>query len=692
MKDSAGRPGYTLVICEKPDAARRVADALSGGTSRSFAVEGVEARRFSWRGEEYVVCAAQGHLYAVADPFGERTVYPVFDAEWWQSDRVEERSASAGRRVAAIRRLALGASRLVNACDFDAEGETIGYNVLRYACGGREREALRARYSTLTAEDLVRAFGSALPQQESGLAAAGRARHLLDFLWGVNFSRALSQSAPAAGRRYRTVSMGRVQGPALGFLVERERQVQAFVPLPYWRVSASLRKGKAALEAQYEQEKVARRAAALAVRDECLGREGVVKSVERWVSSVPPHPPFDIGDLQREAHWALGIPPRRTMQLAERLYLAALISYPRTGSQKLPPSIDLRAILKGLQAVPAYARDAGEALRGPLRPAQGAKSDPAHPAIHPTGGRPRGRLDQSEARLYDLIVRRFLAAFAQPSRREAVRVALAVGNHRFWLSGARTLSAGWTAVYPWRHGEADRELPGLSEGERLRVESVDAEEKFGLAPPRFSQASLLDRMEREGIGTKATRADVISTLLERGYAAGDAVAVTDLGFAVHEAMERHAPALVTPGFTRELEERLEAVEAGREDGRALLTDAVRELARQLEGLRADEEAVGREIDGASAAAVPDALGPCPVCRSGTLRVIRSKKTGKRFVGCTGYPKGCRASAPLPQRGKVTAAPKPCPRCSWPVVSVWSGRRRPWRLCVNPACPARVAKP
>ena len=138
------------MLCEKPDAARRVAEVLSGGGAQSSTADGMTVFRFTSQGEDFVVCSAQGHVYAISDPFEERAVYPVFDVEWYPSNLVEEKNASAARRINAIRKLAGSAARFVNACDFDAEGETIGFNVLRYACGGKEMEALRAKFSTLT--------------------------------------------------------------------------------------------------------------------------------------------------------------------------------------------------------------------------------------------------------------------------------------------------------------------------------------------------------------------------------------------------------------------------------------------------------------------------------------------------------------------------------------------------------------
>lgn len=681
--------GYTLVICEKPDAARRVADALSEGRSKTMAVEGTSVHSFTRKGEEFVVCSAQGHVYGVSDPSEERTVYPVFDVEWYPSNLLDEDDASAGRRISAIRKLSAGASRFVNACDFDVEGETIGYNLLRYACGGKEGTALRAKFSTLTEEDLRKAFDGLGTQSDQGLARAGRARHAIDFVWGVNLSRALSQSALVSGHKYRTVSVGRVQGPTLGFLVERERAIREFVPIPYWKVTGEFEKDRKKITAPYSQEKVLTESFANRIRKECLGRQAAAESVKKSTAQVGPPVPFDIGELQKEAYRAFGFAPSRTLQIAERLYLGALISYPRTGSQKLPASLNLGGIIAGVGKIPEYSGIAVSILKSEPRPVQGAKSDPAHPAIHPTGEKPRRLLDRSEGSIFDLVVRRFLAAFGPPASREFVDVAFAVGDHKFRASGGRTIFPGWIEYYGRYAGFRDRELPPISEGDVFSTSDVAVEEEFEAKPGRYNPGSLLEKMEKEGIGTKATRADIIATLVGRGYVSGERMEVTDLGFAVVEAMEKFAPAIVSTGLTRDIEEKLEAVEGGAERETAILRGTVRSIADQLAILGAEEDALGKELDRALTGAASKAfvLGRCPVCKTGELRVIRSKATGKRFAGCSNYPSLCRASAPLPQKGTIRTTAKSCGRCSWPIVDV-IGKGRPWKLCVNPNCPGK----
>ncbi len=681
--------GYTLVVCEKPDAARRVSETLSGGKAASSIVEGTTVYRFKKGEEEFVVCSAQGHVYGVSDPLDERTVYPVFDVEWYSSDLLDEDNAGAARRIAAIGKLAAGASRFVNACDFDVEGETIGFNLLRYACGGKERSALRAKFSTLTQEDLLRAFGELELQSGQGLARAGRARHAIDFVWGVNLSRALSQSALSSGHRYRTVSVGRVQGPTLGFLVGREREIREFVPVPYWKVTGIFEKDRKRFSAEYSRDRVETKASADEVRASCSGKQGGVSAARRWTVDVGPPVPFNIGDLQKEAFRAFRFTPSRTLQIAERLYLSALISYPRTGSQRLPPSINYRGILQGVGMAPEYSAITGELLKGDPKPVQGPRTDQAHPAVHPTGEPPRRRLDQAESSIYDLVVRRFLSAFGQTARRELSEATLRVGEHEFRLAGGRTVFPGWMRYYGRYAGYRDVELPPLSEGDAVRVVDVLVAEKFEQRPSRYNQGSLLEKMEQEGIGTKATRADIIATLMARGYVAGGSMEITDLGLAVIEAMERYAPLIIGTELTRDIEEKLEAVEGGSQGEAAILRETVRSIAAQLAQISENEEAVGKEIDSAlvSTMARVFVLGRCPVCKTGDLKVIRSKATKKRFVGCTNYKTGCRASAPLPQKGALKATSKPCEHCSWPVVYI-VGSGRPWRLCVNTACPGK----
>lgn len=684
--------GYRLVVCEKPDSARRVADALATDGVKEIDVGGVKAFSLNGAGLDYVVCSAAGHLYAISDSFQGRGVYPVFDLEWYPAQLVDKTAKSAGRRIAAIEKLAINAGSFVNACDFDVEGETIGYNILRYACGGKETEALRAKFSTLTREELLRAFDKAAVGLGGGLAKAGRVRHALDFMWGINLSRALSSSLAAAYSGYRTVSMGRVQGPALGFVVEREMEIRNFVPTPYWTVTGLFEKDGFKFEVPSATSKHNRKADAERVKEECRGKTARVIGLSRSVFKQPAPVPFNTGDLQKEAYRALGFLPTRTLQLAERLYLDALISYPRTSSQKLPPTINSRDILRRIGRMKDYAPLVEGLMKGSLRPKEGDKMDSAHPAIYPTGEFPRRPLGSSERRLFDLVVRRFLACFGEDAIREKVGADIEVGKHLFRISGRRTLRAGWMKYYAKYLGSDDKDIPLLRKGDLVTLLGVDCDEKFEGPPRRYNQSSLLEKMETESIGTKATRAEIISTLMSRGYASGETLVATDLGISVYETMRKFCPQIVSTALTRETEEALETIESESGEEAGLVDGAIDLVSKQLESLKLNELEIGREMNSSAVEMVTsqNVLGVCPVCKTGRLRMIRSFKTKKRFVGCTNYANGCRASAPLPQRGTIRATSRPCRLCGWPVVYVRAGRY-PWRLCVNMNCPSKAER-
>ncbi len=663
---------YTLVVCEKPDAARRIAQALGG--AKETRIAGVPVFDVRFQDKDYKICSAVGHLYGLVDSTKNRSIYPVLDLEWAP---VEGRS----RVISVISGLARDADGFVHACDYDQEGEVIGHNVLQYACNGAYEKSRRAKFSTLT-DDEIRMSFSGLQSPSAGLAEAGRSRHLLDFIYGVNLSRALAQSFKAGNKGYRNLSIGRVQGPTLEFATDREQEIRLFVPDPYWVVTADFEKDGQVVHERYEKPRVETLAEAHAIVGACTGKAGTITAVNKKRIPLRPPAPFNTGDMQREAFRLFRVSPGYTLAIAEKLYLRALISYPRTSSQKLPASIDYRKILSGLARSSLYSSASILFSRSKLAPHEGPMTDPAHPAIYPTGV--LSKLSGLEFRLYDLIAKRFLATFGDAAVIERTDVKVDVQERLFVAEGNVMLHEGWTAFYRPYARIQQMILPELAAGDILTNSQVTMEEKFTQPPPRYNQSSLIAKMEHEYIGTKATRADIIATLFNRNYLKErrGGIEVTDLGFAVVGSMREHVPDIVSVDLTRSMEEQLEKVEQGGETV-AVVEYAVDRLVESLEAFRDGSKEIGLEI---GAASKPDNIfGACPVCKTGSLRMIRSKKTKKRFVGCSNYSKGCRASAPLPQKGIIRVA-KTC-RCGWPIVKVAFARRsKPWQICVNAQCP------
>ena len=346
-----------------------------------------------------------------------------------------------------IANLAIDAEDFVDACDFDIEGSIIGYCILKYACGGKEENAKRMKYSTLTQEELQESYTHLLPHLDFSLVQAGLTRHEVDWLYGINLSRALTTAVKNSSGQYATISTGRVQGPTLKFLEEREKTINCFVPTPYWTITAKININGTAFEAEYEKI-LENKQEAKEIVDACKTKEGQIEKIIVEEFKQNPPLPFDLGTLQSEAYRIFHYTPMRTSNIAQHLYLNALISYPRTSSQKLPPAIGYETILRKLSKMPAYTQQAAALLSKPtLKPHEGQKIDSAHPAIYPTGNLPEKLLRVDEKNIFDLIVLRFMAVFGEPAIRQSIKAVIRVNGNRFDLTGIRTLSEGWLRFY-----------------------------------------------------------------------------------------------------------------------------------------------------------------------------------------------------------------------------------------------------
>jgi len=680
---------YTLIITEKPDAAQRIAEALDyGGKPKKVEENGVPYF-LAHRERKIVVVPALGHLYTVAHESGGRNYYPVFNFRWAPRHLAERGAKQIRDWIKMISRLASDAEEFVDACDYDIEGSLIGYCILKYACENKEGVAKRMKFSTLTKSELEKAYDEPLSQLDFSLIEAGKTRHEVDWLYGVNLSRALTLAANRWSGRYATLSTGRVQGPTLRFLVGREMAIRSFVPTPYWDIKAEAEIKGSAYEVEYERKEIERKAEADAIVEACKGKDGEIKSIDVKKFDQKPPIPFDIGALQTEAYSLFGYTPRRTAGIAERLYLDALISYPRTSSQKLPPVINYRAILDALSRESTYKKLALSLLeKGNLKPMEGIKEDPAHPAIYPTGNLPERTLSDPERKVWDLIVRRFMAVFGETATRQSVKVRIEVNGHNLYLRGRQILEEGWMRFYKPYIRTEEVLLPPLKEGERIRLRQVIREDKFTKSPPRYNPSSLLKKMEEVEIGTKATRADIIETLYSRRYITEERIVVTELGFDIIDILRKHCPGVISVKLTRDLEEKMERIQSNSEKREDTLVEAVGRLKPLLEEFKEREETIGEALSNAikRARMQERVIGNCPNCGTGKLMILYSRKTRKRFIGCTNYFEGiCRTSFPLPQRGIAKPMGKNCGSCGWPLVRIQIRGGRPWRLCFNPGC-------
>ncbi|MCX8174679.1 MAG: DNA topoisomerase I [Candidatus Micrarchaeota archaeon] len=666
-----------LVICEKPSVAQKIAHALGKEKVSAKSLYGVPYYEVERDGQRLVVVSAAGHLYTLRQKSGSGG-YPVFDVEWAPVYEVE---GSEGKKephfskkyLDAIASVAPGAEEYVCACDFDVEGSLIGYNIIRFACGGGN--ATRMKFSALTPGELDEAFAKrgAFDLQN---ALAGEARHILDWFYGINLSRALMSSIRSAGKK-QIMSIGRVQGPALAILAKREKEIASFVPKPYWEVSCTAKKVRF-LHERGRFEKKEEAYAALS----SSGTPGVVQKVERKEYLQPPPPPFDLTSLQLEAYRLFNFQPAGTLELAQSLYEASLISYPRTSSQKLPARLGLKRIIEQLGRQPAYSSIASRLLsQNRLSPLEGKKEDPAHPAIHPTGLPPKN-LSEKQAKLYDLIVKRFLSCFEQPAVREAQKISILSGTEGYVASGNKTVKPGWFEAYAPYTKLEEALLPEFSEGERVPLFGFKVEEKKTQPPKRYTPASIVSELEKRGLGTKATRAAIIETLFKRGYVDGKSIKVTPFGMALYELLSKVAPEIMDEELTRKIEEEMEKIQDGENERRAIEDgkEVLRQILSKFEG---KERAIGSELMAGLVKNESPILGKCVRCGSGELRVIQTKQ-GKQFVGCTAYP-SCTAIYPLPQNAKIVPLGKTCELCKTPRIEVVRKGRRNFEMCLETQC-------
>ncbi len=663
-----------LVICEKPKVAEKIAYAIGRGKADRKSANGVPYYEVERDGDTIVVVSAVGHLYTLRQAEGTGG-YPVYNIEWAPSSEVEKEADYTKKYVDAIKKLAPGADEYICACDYDIEGSLIGYNAMRFACG--TEVGSRMKFSALTSEDLETAY---LERGKLDVenALAGEARHMLDWFYGINLSRALMASIRSAGASYKqTMSIGRVQGPALAILAKKEKEISAFASKPYWELWCKAKDTRFdSVRGRFDKKEEASAAMSASAP------AGTVEKVERkdWLQAPPP--PFDLTSLQVEAHRALGIAPARTLELAQTLYEASMISYPRTSSQKLPAKLNLRRIVESLSKNPDYEKIAkAQIAEGRFVPAEGKKEDPAHPAIHPTGQ--RGQVGEKETRLYDLIVKRFLACFGKSAKRETLKVSLLSGTEHYAASGSRTVEMGWFEAYAPYVKMDEVTLPSFAEGEKVAVSGFRVDEKKTQPPRRYTAASIISELEKMNLGTKATRAAVIETLFKRGYLEGESIRATPFGLAVYDLLAKVAPEIMDEELTKSIEEEMEKIADGENEKKAI-EDGKKVLNAILKKFEGNEKDIGfgllsglRQKDFADSM-----LGKCVKC-GGDLRAIRSRM-GKQFVGCSGYP-DCKATYPLPQEAKIMPLGKACEKCGTPLVRVIRKAKKPFEMCIDPLC-------
>jgi DNA topoisomerase III len=654
--------GKTLVIAEKPSVGRDIAAALPGAFDKDEAF---------LESDEYVITWAVGHLVELVEPED----YDEKLKKWRMADlpiipdafQLRPRDAKAKKQLKAIHKLLKreDVDRVINACDAGREGELIFAYI--WDTSGADKPVERLWISSMTKQAIREGFEQLRPREQLfPLEEAARSRSEADWLIGMNATRA----ATIRGRAWvgGVVSLGRVQTPTLAMLVKREREIQAFVPQPYWLVhgtfEAPSRAGYAALWFEGDENRIwntdalpgQKRAEDIVAK--VSGKDGTVASVERKEQSERSPLLYDLTSLQRDANRRFGFAARRTLQAAQSLYEGKkAITYPRTSSRYLSGDLvpQLKPTAETLVPISDYAKAARYVLeldQLPLtRVVNDARVDDHHAIIPTDDEHDIDTFSPDERRIFDLVARRFLAVFHPPARYANTTVITEVEQETFRTRGKVTLEAGWRAVYgldleeaTQKQGEEEQEggeLPQLEEGMTVRCAEALSEAKETKAPPRYTEATLLSAMEgagkivddvelreamkERGLGTPATRAEIIETLIRREYVdrIGKELAPTPKGLQVITMLEGHQ--LTSPDLTGDWEKRLRDIEHGEGDRSAFMGDIAEFTRSTVEKIAAlDKEKLKPErVE----------LGLCPRCGAETGEII---KENSRAYGCTSW--------------------------------------------------------
>jgi DNA topoisomerase-1 len=681
----------TILICEKPDAALRIAQALAEDSVKAKRSKyGISYYEFNRNGEKHIALAAVGHLFNLKHK-GRGSGYPVIDnIDWVPTFKASKKSAFTERYYRTIEDVAKSGSDFIVSTDYDTEGSLIGYNILRFIC--EKSDGKRMLFSTLTKSDLVKSYEDMSSHLDWNNITAGETRHFLDFFYGISTSRALMSSIKKASKRFSMLTAGRVQAPTLVILANREEEIKNFVSIPYWQVQLTLLADGTEFIALHEEDRIWEKVKAEKIFKACEGKPAIVDNIEAKTYKQYPPAPFNITSLQTEAYRLFGYSPQQTLSVAQSLYTKAFISYPRTSSERLPPQIGYRQIIEALSNIEKYRKICKELLSlRQLNPVEGKLTDPAHEAIHPTVEPPNlKKLRGPEQRIYDLVCRRFFSTFSQPAIKEAVNATIKVDGNKFLALGRRTLEKGWMEFYgPYARSD-DAVLPALEKGEELEVKNFDILSNKTIPPSRFSQASIIKDMEKRGLGTRSTRSAILQTLYERDYITDRSIRVTELGMKVSSIIKKYIPDLADEKLTRKFEEELEGIISGQDNKERILEDAKKAITKISDEFRQHEEDVGKELSDAIIGMQDEksVLGKCPSCGK-NLKIMFSPKTRKYFVGCSGYKEGCRTAFPLPHNASIQRMDKVCEKCNTPIIRVMRRGRRPFNMCLDPKCETKA---
>ncbi|NXF88234.1 TOP3A topoisomerase, partial [Eubucco bourcierii] len=656
-----------LCVAEKNDAARGIAELLSNsrmrrreGFSKFNKIYEYDYQMFG-QNVTMVMTSVSGHLLAhdFKMPFRKwHSCNPIalFDAEiekYCPENYVDIKRT--------LEREVQQCQALVIWTDCDREGENIGFEIIHVCKAVKPSlQVFRARFSEITLH-AVRTACQNLTQPDQKTSDAVDVRQELDLRIGAAFTRfqtlRLRKIFPDI-LADQLISYGSCQFPTLGFVVERFKAIQAFVPEAFYKIKVTHDQEDCSVVFNWKRNRLFNHTACLVLYQMCM-EDPVATVVE--VSSKPKSKwrplPLDTVELEKLASRKLKINAKETMRIAEKLYTQGFISYPRTETNIFPKELNLSALVQQQTRDPNWGAFAQRILdQGGPTPRSGAKSDQAHPPIHPT--KYTANLQGNEQRLYEFIVRHFLACCSDDAKGQETTVEIDIVNERFIAQGLMILARNYLEVYPYEKW-SDKVIPVYQKGSRFQPTTVEMVDGETSPPLLLTEADLIALMEKHGIGTDATHAEHIETIKTRmyvGLTADQRFLPGHLGMGLVEGYDSMGYEMSKPDLRAELEADLKLICEGKKDKSIVLQQQVQKYkqvfieavarANKLDQALAQYFGEAAEIVEQEEVypATPAAVQKCPQCNNDM--VLKTKKSGGFYLSCTGYP-ACKSAVWFP---------------------------------------------
>lgn len=633
-----------LIITEKPSVAQDIAHALNTPIQKHEGYLTTGPHIITW---------AYGHLLALASP---ESYTPTWKSWNWTTlpmlpDPFKiEPLAKTKKQLHVIATLIKKSSEIICATDADREGELIFRLIYQYC--GQQKPVQRLWLSENTSTAIQHALNTLKPSTDyDNLGRAAESRSQADWLVGLNATRAFTLTHGQGGQG--ALSVGRVQTPTLRLIADRDREIAEFTAVPYWQLAATFSapqgtyvgiwfktEGKDTID-RILDESVARALANTFKQ----GIPATITHLDKKIVTIKPPLLFNLNELQKEANRRFGITAQHTLDTAQSLYEKHLTSYPRTQSQYITADVaaTITPRLSQLSQMAAY-REFIALIKHPIKASRLINeknvAQAGHYAVIPTGTVPHGLTDR-ESKIFDIIIRRFIGALLPAGKDERTTVITEAQGELFRSRGTAVVSAGWRVVQPLpsptrkksTSDDGDKDtlddytaIPaGLVQNQDVLLDALDILAKQTKPPARLNDASLLNLMEKHGLGTPATRARMVEVLLTREYITRDkkALVTTEKG---QNLLKVLPDAIQSPKMTGQWEQRLESIAQGTHDAQEFLTD-IRAYINELVSVAHQQPR--------TAIANTSNLGECPVCHQG--RVI----AGKKAYGCSQWQSGCR---------------------------------------------------